>query len=67
MRIIIDETYCKGCELCLHTCPKKIFRRSGRRNAKGYALPLTQDVEACSGCRTCEWICPELAVTVEEA
>lgn len=67
MRIVIDETYCKGCELCLHTCPKKIFQRSGRRNAKGYALPLAKDMEACSGCKTCEWMCPELAVTVEEA
>lgn len=64
--IIIDEQYCKGCELCMHYCPKQILKKSGRRNAKGYVPPMAVDPEQCSNCRTCELICPELAITLED-
>jgi len=64
--IMIDEQYCKGCGLCVHYCPKQILKKSGRRNAKGYVPPMAADPEECSNCRTCELICPELAITLED-
>ena len=36
-RIIVREEVCKGCEMCVNACPKKIIRLSKDRiNAKGY-------------------------------
>jgi 2-oxoglutarate ferredoxin oxidoreductase subunit delta len=64
--VIIDELYCKGCYLCSHYCPKKIIKPSGKRNGKGYIIPCMAEPEACTKCKTCELICPELALTVEE-
>lgn len=62
----IDEKYCKGCFLCLNYCPKKFISKSNKINSKGYTIPYIVDPENCSKCKTCELICPELAVTVEE-
>ena len=66
VNITIDEQYCKGCELCMHYCPKQVLKKSGRRNTKGYVPPMAADPEQCSKCRTCELICPELAITLED-
>lgn len=62
----IDGTYCKGCYLCAHNCPKKIIGQSNNRNAKGYIIPYITSPEECTNCKTCELICPELAIVVEE-
>ncbi|KJR99637.1 MAG: hypothetical protein VR68_08905 [Peptococcaceae bacterium BRH_c4a] len=64
--VIIDNNYCKGCFLCMHYCPKKIIDKSTNINGKGYAVPYIANPEECSNCKTCELICPELAITVEE-
>lgn len=66
MNIVIDEKYCKGCALCLHFCKKKVFEISKKTNSKGYSLPCVVIPEKCSACKTCERICPEFAITVEE-
>lgn len=64
-RIIIDETYCKGCKLCIDQCPKKVFENSSKRNQKGYLVPMVSNAENCIACRLCEIICPDMAITVE--
>lgn len=64
--IAIDEEWCKGCYLCVHRCPKKVFGKSKRRNPRGYTLPQLATVENCTACRSCELLCPELAITVEK-
>ena len=65
IHIAIDEEWCKGCYLCIHYCPKKIFAKSKRRNPRGYTLPQLTGPEDCTFCKSCEFICPELAITVE--
>ena len=36
-RIIVDESVCKGCEMCVIACPKKIIALAKEKiNAKGY-------------------------------
>ena len=67
VNIVIDEEWCKGCYLCVHFCPKKIFGKSKRRNGRGiYPAPVDRLSENCSSCKSCELICPELAITVEK-
>jgi 2-oxoglutarate ferredoxin oxidoreductase subunit delta len=35
-RIVIDESRCKGCELCTTVCPFDLIHIADRFNAKGY-------------------------------
>jgi 2-oxoglutarate ferredoxin oxidoreductase subunit delta len=55
---------CKGCELCVLYCPKKILHMSSNTNAKGYHFPEWTDGEACTGFKTCATMCPEVALEV---
>ena len=64
--IVIDEEWCKGCYLCVHYCKRKILSKSKRRNVRGYTLPQIAAPEDCTFCKNCEFICLELAVTVEK-
>jgi len=34
---------------------------------RGYHPPVKKKEAACTGCRTCELMCPDLAIFVEEA
>jgi 2-oxoglutarate ferredoxin oxidoreductase subunit delta len=65
-RFLIDEAACKGCGICIEMCPKSVLAKSETRNAKGYLVPLAERPGECAGCRTCEKICPDLAVWIEE-
>lgn len=58
----IDKHQCKGCEICVATCKFEALRHGSERNAKGYLVPV-YDSEKCTGCRMCEFICPDLAIT----
>lgn len=64
-KVTIDLARCKGCELCVATCPEKVLTMSTEINEKGYfyATPVAQD--KCSGCRHCVMVCPDGAITVE--
>ncbi|MEW6545717.1 MAG: 4Fe-4S binding protein [Bacillota bacterium] len=62
----IDETWCKGCGLCISECPRQVLGWSGKRNRKGYNLPAALEPQKCNACRLCELICPDLAIYVEE-
>ena len=64
-RINVDEIFCKGCLLCVDACPAEVLAVSGRRNAKGYLVPEAKKPDGCTGCQSCELICPDLAIEVE--
>jgi len=66
MKIIVDETICKGCGLCIYYCPKSVIRFSNRRNEKGYIVVETANLEDCTGCKLCEICCPDLALIVQK-
>lgn len=64
-RIVVDETYCKGCGLCVNACPKGIVALDTTRiNAKGYHPAHLTDESKCIGCASCATMCPDVAITV---
>jgi 2-oxoglutarate ferredoxin oxidoreductase subunit delta len=60
----ITQARCKGCELCVLYCPKKILRMSSDLNPKGYHFPECFDGDACTGCKLCAIMCPEVALEI---
>ena len=65
MSLIIDKTYCKGCNLCAVVCKPQALSKGNERNAKGYLTP-EWDAEKCVQCENCAITCPELAITVKK-
>jgi 2-oxoglutarate ferredoxin oxidoreductase subunit delta len=63
-RIVVNEAYCKGCELCIGVCPQNVMALSTERiTAKGYH-PAELIGEGCTGCAVCAVVCPEAAIVV---
>jgi 2-oxoglutarate ferredoxin oxidoreductase subunit delta len=63
-RIVVSESHCKGCELCIGACPQKVMGLStGRITAKGYH-PAGLISAGCTGCGICAVVCPEAAIMV---
>ena len=62
--IKIDRELCKGCEICIAFCPKKIITQDEKLNAGGYLPARFDDSGACTGCAICALVCPEVAIEV---
>ena len=64
-RIVIDAERCKGCELCIPTCPPSVIHLAERLNLKGYRPALYADPShLCTGCALCAVVCPDGVITV---
>lgn len=62
--VLIDESLCKGCELCVHYCPVDVLILDEERlTPQGYHPAALAD-EGCTGCGVCAVVCPEAAITV---
>lgn len=62
--IVVDERYCKGCELCVTECPQHVLALDMERlTVKGYH-PVWLAKDGCTGCAICALVCPEAALTV---
>jgi 2-oxoglutarate ferredoxin oxidoreductase subunit delta len=56
---IVRERYCKGCNICVSFCPKKVLAlKAGKVSV--------ESPELCIGCRMCELRCPDFAIEVHE-
>jgi len=55
---------CKGCELCINFCPKKIIAKSSHINNKGYSPAEIEKMDECTGCRSCATVCPDGAISI---
>lgn len=54
--VMINESWCKGCGICVEFCPKKVLEID--ENGKAFkARP-----DECIKCRLCEMRCPDLAI-----
>ncbi len=66
-KVTFREERCKGCELCVNACPKKIIALAkDRLNAKGFSPAIITDQEKCIGCAFCATVCPDVVITVEK-
>jgi 2-oxoglutarate ferredoxin oxidoreductase subunit delta len=65
--VSVYEDVCKGCQLCVDACPKKIMEINKQRlNKKGYHPAHCTAPEACIGCAFCAMMCPDVAIVVEK-
>ncbi len=65
-RLTFAEDVCKGCLLCVDTCPKKILSLNlAYVNDKGYNPVKCDAIEECIACGMCAVICPDSVIRVE--
>jgi 2-oxoglutarate ferredoxin oxidoreductase subunit delta len=64
--IKINSELCKGCDLCIESCPKNVYIKSSKENKKGVYLPCPKNEKDCNKCHLCELMCPDQAIIVEE-
>jgi 2-oxoglutarate ferredoxin oxidoreductase subunit delta len=62
--IKIDRERCKGCELCVHFCPKACIAIDESYNSRGYRPGSFVRPEDCTGCAICARVCPDIAIEV---
>lgn len=69
VEVLTDK--CKGCEICVVTCPRgNLAIAKGTLNKKGFH-PVVWDFNGtkgtCTGCGICYMVCPDYAIaTVKE-
>ena len=62
--IIVDIENCKGCEVCVVSCPTDVIRLAREVNGKGYHFAYMENPDACIGCANCAIVCPDGVITV---
>ena len=65
-QVLFNRDKCKGCELCVSFCPKKILTLDAAVNAKGYHPAGITDQAECIGCASCALMCPDCCITIRE-
>ena len=62
--IAVDLDECKGCGLCVESCPPKCLELTSELSSYG-VHPAHYTGEGCTGCGICFYCCPEPgAITV---
>jgi 2-oxoglutarate ferredoxin oxidoreductase subunit delta len=63
--LVIAADRCKGCGLCVDTCPKHVLELgTGDVNEHGYHPVRLTDAAACTSCALCARICPDAVFAV---
>lgn len=63
-RIEINSSECKGCRVCVETCPRECIKIGVEINMLGYQFAKFEKHE-CTACGLCYYVCPEPgAITV---
>ena len=57
--LIISEDWCKGCGICVSTCPKDVLEMKEE-------VVAIKDLEKCIYCELCEMRCPDFAIYIKE-
>ena len=58
---VIDEATCSKCGACIDACPMDVLEMDEING------PQVSHPSNCVGCRACEQVCPEGAITILEA
>ena len=59
----INSEGCKGCQLCIVSCPTNTLGLSKNINKFGYHYS-SMIKDECIGCQNCAVICPDAVITV---
>jgi len=62
--VVVDKEKCKGCELCVVSCPTQTLALNEQVNGKGYHYSYMQNPDNCIGCTNCATVCPDAVITV---
>lgn len=62
--ISINNDRCKGCGLCVATCPAQTLQLSALVNKRGYHYSTQIAETNCIGCASCALICPDACISV---
>lgn len=65
-QVSFNRDKCKGCELCVSFCPKKILALDTQVNAKGYHPACITNQAECIGCTSCALMCPDCCISIFE-
>ncbi len=57
-QLVLHESWCKGCGICVNVCPERIWQANDRNVVE------TIHVDRCTGCGLCEKLCPDFAIDV---
>lgn len=61
----VNQEYCKGCGLCVGTCPKRVLGMAEGLNTLGYHPVEIVNPEECTACGICYLMCPDLVFQVK--
>lgn len=62
--VVVDKERCKGCAVCVASCPCNVLALSAEVNGKGYPFAQMIAPDDCTGCASCGIICPDSCITV---
>jgi len=64
--IEINREMCKGCYLCIRSCPLKVLGEDTELNSTGtYPCKVVQP-EKCIACGNCYEVCPDICIEIYE-
>lgn len=62
--VVVDIEKCKGCQVCIPTCPTDVLAMTKEVNSKGYQYVYMINPDECTGCTNCAVVCPDGVLTV---
>ena len=60
--IRVTHSRCKGCGICIASCPPKVLEFSEEFSEQGYHFPRLKNPGGCTGCDLCGLYCPDFAI-----
>lgn len=66
-QVTFQSDLCKGCELCIAFCPKKLLVADKQvLNKSGVHPAMITDTTQCVGCLSCVMMCPDAIIRIEK-
>jgi 2-oxoglutarate ferredoxin oxidoreductase subunit delta len=72
VQVRANQAYCKGCNLCVLVCPRRVFEKGADIGPRGYVCPVIAHPEKCPNfnrrevknavCEMCILTCPDQAL-----